>query len=369
MSNNFMSGILIFLIVAMIAAMTIFGIRIYCDISDVATVDENTIENASEIEIKENIETPQVVEQEISGVESAFSNNVQYSNSNSSNHYFYDQLEDTSKKIYDGLESNIDNMKSGTYQVEFGTEFSDILSEDNGQQVLGDYYQSAIEAFTYDNPDVFYLDPTKMYLNIQTTTKGNKKTYSVYIGTGDSGNYLADGFNSSEQINECQSQIEETKDSVMNDLSGSTYDKIKQIHDYLVDNITYDQTIQKNNIYNLYGALANKECVCEGYAKAFKYLTNAAGIESVIVVGTGTNSKGETENHSWNYVKVNGNWYAVDTTWDDPIVQGGFTLSSSYKYKYFLKGSNTMSKDHFPSQQFTQGGKSFNYPDINSSDF
>lgn len=369
MSNNFMSTILIFLIVVMMAAMAILGVHIYCDIASTNDVQTEVIESVSQIETKENVETPQIVEQELGEAESAFSENVQYSSSASSNHYFYNQLEQTSQKIYDGLDANKDNMKSGTYSIEFGSAFSDILAASNGQQILGEYYQSAVEAFTYDNPDVFYLDPTKMYLNVQTITKGNNKTYNVYIGAEDGKNYLADGFYEASQIESCQSQIEQVRDSVVSSLSGNTYDKVKQIHDYLVDNISYDQTLQKSNIYNLYGALVSRECVCEGYSKAFKYLADEAGISSVIVVGTGTNSNGQSENHSWNYVEVNGSWYAIDTTWDDPIIQGGFTITSSYKYKYFLKGANTMSKDHFASGQFTQGGKMFSYPNISSTDF
>lgn len=370
MNNNFISVILIALIVAMIACLTMFGISAYNDVMEDLQKEEvaTTSSSYSEIETKEDIVAPQVVEQPLDNIESAFSN-VEYQSAASNTNYFYDQLESTAKAIYDGLEANRENMKSGTYTVEFGSSFSDILANSNGQQILGEHYQSAIEAFTYDNPEVFYLSPTKMYLNVQTTTKGNNKSYNVYIAPADGGNYFADGITSKSQIESYEAQIEQVKNEVVSSLSGSTYDKIKQIHDFLVDNISYDQTISKSNIYNLYGALVNKECVCEGYSKAFKYLASEAGIDCVIVVGTGTNSSGATENHSWNYVAINGNWYAVDATWDDPIVQGGGTLPSSYKYKYFLKGSNTMSADHAPSGQFTSGGKVFSYPSISSSDW
>ena len=61
-------------------------------------------------------------------------------------------------------------MKIGTHKIELGDTFSDLLSTENGQTRLGEYYQSAIEAYTYDNPDIFYLSPNKMYLNIEKTT-------------------------------------------------------------------------------------------------------------------------------------------------------------------------------------------------------
>ena len=92
------------------------------------------------------------------------------------------------------------------------------------------------------------------------------------------------------------------------------------------------------------------------------------GIPCVLVIGKGTNSKGETENHAWNYVSLNGVWYAIDTTWDDPVVEGGGKSSQRSKYKYFLKGSNTFNKDHVPSGNFTPNGKTFSYPQLNMQD-
>ena len=112
----------------------------------------------------------------------------------------------------------------------------------------------------------------------------------------------------------------------------------------------------------------NHKCVCEGYAKAFKYMLDSFGIESTLVIGTATNSQGESENHAWNYVKLNGRWYAVDCTWDDPIIVGGFS-NDEIKYTYFLKGANTFSRDHFPVGVFTEGGKEFIYPNLSGTDY
>ena len=109
------------------------------------------------------------------------------------------------------------------------------------------------------------------------------------------------------------------------------------VHDYLIDNAEYDQTLAKPNIRNIYGTLIEKSCVCEGYAEAFKYLLDALDIPCVIVSGTATNSQGETENHAWNYVQLNGIWYAVDCTWDDPIIIGNGKINESIKYQYFFK--------------------------------
>ena len=371
MNNNFITVILTLLIAGLIGCMAAFGMEAYKTISNTSYEDVATTNldgNYSIIEKKEDIETPQIVEQRIDDVSNTFSN-ITYQSSESKTHYFYNQLDNYSKTIYDGMDSNKDNMKSGTYKIEYGNSFSNLLSQSNGQELLGNYYQSAIEAFMYDNPDVFYLDPTKMYLNISKSTKGSQTSYNVYIDCKNGEKYLGEGFNSEEQINQCQAQIEKVRNEVIGSISGNTDKKIKQIHDYLVDNISYDQSLSGSNIYNLYGALVNKYCVCEGYAKAFKYLMDEAGIDSVIVVGIGTNSKGETENHSWNYVAINGNWYAVDATWDDPVIQGASILASAYKYKYFLKGLSSISKDHVANGQFTTGGKIFDFPSISNNDY
>ena len=115
-----------------------------------------------------------------------------------------------------------------------------------------------------------------------------------------------------------------------------------------------------------YGDLINEELNIQLGTKYFKYLMDGLGIPCVLVIGTGTNSEGQTEDHAWNYVEVDGKWYAVDTTWDDPIIKGNGTIPSNVKYKYFLKGEQEFNKDHTPSGYFTQGGKLFTYPTLSS---
>ena len=329
----------------------------FADNSGNATVSE-------EKTVEDDIQVPAIVENPISSIEkSNSSTNTDYSNVQVDK-YFYNQLDEKSRIIYRAFESNKEQMKTGTYQIELGDSFSDTLSQSNGQEQLGEYYQSAIEAYTYDNPEVFYLSPKKMYLNIETTTRGGTTTYNVFINSGNEANYLAEEFNSKEEIDQAIAQIEQVKNQIVQNRTGNIYEDIKMVHDYLVDNISYDSSLSKQNIYNIYGALVNRECVCEGYARAFKYLLDELDIPCVMVIGTGTNSQGETENHAWNYVQLGGNWYAVDTTWDDPVVIGGGTASEESRYKYFLVGREIIDQDHSPSGQFTEGGKIFSYPNV-----
>ena len=362
------SVILFLVIIGIFAVVIVFSIiaiqEIWGEDEDLVFAESSgNVATSGEKTVEDDIEVPAIVENPISSIETNNNTNTDYSNVQVDK-YFYNQLEEKSRIIYRAFESNKEQMKTGTYQIELGDSFSDTLSQSNGQEQLGEYYQSAIEAYTYDNPEVFYLSPKKMYLNIETTTRGGTTTYNVFINSGNEANYLAEEFNSKEEIDQAIAQIEQVKNQIVQNRTGNTYEDIKMVHDYLVDNISYDSSLSKQNIYNIYGALVNRECVCEGYARAFKYLLDELDIPCVMVIGTATNSQGETENHAWNYVQLGGNWYAVDTTWDDPVVIGGGTASEESRYKYFLVGREIIDQDHSPSGQFTEGGKVFSYPNV-----
>ena len=106
----------------------------------------------------------------------------------------------------------------------------------------------------------------------------------------------------------------------------SRHEKLKSIHDYLSNNIVYDEDIASPNIFDVYGAFVNGFCVCEGYGEAFKMLCDREGIPCITVIGTGNGGP-----HKWNMVQMeDGEWYTIDTTWND---QKSYIL-----YDYFLSG-------------------------------
>ena len=372
MKRFFTMLIMSIIIILLIAVLGILGYLVWQEIDGEAVADtvQNFVSTVTSIAKEENLSTPGIIDTTSSELEETPTVNVNYDNVVVDN-YFYDQLEEPSKKIYKALEANKENMKTGTYQINLGNQFTDILSKSNGEDLLGDYYQSAVETYIYDNPDVFYLDVNKMYLNIETTTKGKNVSYNVFINNGSTTNYLDEGYNSESQISQAIAQLESVKQQIVAQAQaqGSTYSQIKYVHDYIVDNTNYDSTISNPDIYNIYGTLIRKSSVCEGYAKSFKYIMDALNIPCVMVIGEATNSSGESESHAWNYVQINNIWYAIDCTWDDPVVIGGGRASSSSKTRYFLKGSNTFNQDHFPSGQFTQGGKTYEYPVLSQIDY
>lgn len=370
MKSKISSFIMSLITILMIGIFGFLGIILYNEISknDVVSDVQEFVSNItiSSEGLNENIKSPEVIEDILSSEEQK-NENIDYGIGK--NKWFYNQLDEYSKVIYNSLESNKENMKTGTYEIDLGTEFSEVLSNSNGEDLLGKYYQSAIEAFTYDNPDVFYIEFSKLYLNIETTTRGTKKTYRVFLNSGNETNYLTSQFQSKELIEIGINEIEKVQTYFIKNKKSDTYQNIKLVHDYLVESIDYDQSISQDNIYNLYGAIVNKLSVCEGYAKAFKYLMDGLDIPCTIVIGKATNSEGNTENHAWNYVQLDGVWYAIDCTWDDPIIIGKVYLSNSLKYKYFLIGENEFSKSHIPNGQFTEGGKIFEFPVLSQNNY
>ncbi len=106
------------------------------------------------------------------------------------------------------------------------------------------------------------------------------------------------------------------------------YEKVKAIHDYLVETIEYVND-GEDGCHGTYAALVNQECVCQGYANAFTRLTREAGLASKYIIGMRIN-------HAWNIVRVYGGtdpdrpWYNMDVTWDDP------DRGSAINYGYFL---------------------------------
>lgn len=118
-------------------------------------------------------------------------------------------------------------------------------------------------------------------------------------------------------------------------------DKVMVFHDYIVLNNQF--TKEGDYVQTVYGALVDGKIQCEGYAKAMAYLCDRSGIENLLI--TGTNS--EQNSHAWNKIKLDGEWYVVDTTWDDPM--GHEDNPEFIRYNYFgAADAEIIGKTHFP---------------------
>lgn len=116
----------------------------------------------------------------------------------------------------------------------------------------------------------------------------------------------------------------------------TAYEKELAVHDYLVENVTYDTTRTAEDTHSAYGALVLGRAVCDGYAESFQTLMDMLGIECRFICGTGNR-----EQHAWNMVLLDGAWYHVDVTFDDPVGSEGLV-----SHKYFNITDAEMNMDH-----------------------
>ncbi|MCD8362403.1 MAG: hypothetical protein LUC98_05470 [Lachnospiraceae bacterium] len=131
----------------------------------------------------------------------------------------------------------------------------------------------------------------------------------------------------------------------------SEYETVKAIHDYLVYNVDYDYEnlyadTLPDSAYTAEGALLLHSAVCEGYARAFDFLCEQAGLESLMVYGS-ANDGSKVLSHAWNQVQVDNAWFNVDVTWDDPLVNDELVSDgSNITYDYFLVPDSSLEATH-----------------------
>ena len=219
----------------------------------------------------------------------------------------YNQLNETQKIMYARLYESARNNSGAINVTDLG------LSESS--------LNVAFWAFDYDNP--------------QFLTLGSGYSYSYNSATRELVDVTIEYGRSAGEVP--TSQFESTARSVINDAlqMGSDYERLKYIHDWIVNNTSYTYT-GPEYINEADGPVVYGSALCEGYSKAFMYMAQSMGYECICVSGY---SNGD---HMWNMVKVGGTWYHVDVTWDDPISSSGPVL----RYNYFLVSDSTIGRDH-----------------------
>lgn len=126
----------------------------------------------------------------------------------------------------------------------------------------------------------------------------------------------------------------------------SDEEKVKAIHDYLVNNtdydiVNYDKGTIPDRSYHITGLLQYNKSVCQGYTETFQLLMDMLKINSIHISGTANNSTNSGYNgHAWNLVEIDGKWYYIDVTWDDP------SNVKKLRYDYYLVTEAVLSKNH-----------------------
>lgn len=144
------------------------------------------------------------------------------------------------------------------------------------------------------------------------------------------------------QVSKAELMAKEIVDSIITS-NMSEFEKALTIHDWLIFNLDYDFTFSNHYVEE---ALTDRRCVCQGYALTYKMMCEMVGLNVVYVTGEGY-SGGTWGGHAWNQVRIDGKWYNVDVTWDDPASPGkDFNDHSVNRHDYFLISDDRINKDH-----------------------
>ena len=196
-------------------------------------------------------------------------------------------------------------------------------------------FREILSEVVNSNPDLFYVNGGLKYY---WTTVSNPRTgdQSYYTTLEIVYDYT------SAQIATMKPKYDAALDEALSWVpsNATTAEKAKAIHDWLVRNCAYNTPASKTsgpaeygskNPWNAYGALVDKKAVCQGYSLAFCAAMSKLDIPATYVTQ-------DSADHGWNRVQIDGTWYNLDVTFDDPIVNGkdqGFDAVPATDY--FLK--------------------------------
>ena len=205
--------------------------------------------------------------------------------------YYFDKLNSNEKNMYAKLDKAV---KAKKPEVIF---FCDSKVEETKEATR------VITSYFYDNPEYYYIS------NSYTMKIMDFKLFKCIVLKLD---YIVDKSQIEIKNQELELAITDILNSVISS-NMSDFEKELAIHDALAKKVKYYEFNEVEKIPGLkhtaYGALVEKEAVCDGYSKAFKLLLDRVNVESIII-----NGEAEKVAHAWNLVKLDNNYYNVDLT-------------------------------------------------------
>lgn len=244
----------------------------------------------------------------------------------------YDSLTSIQKHTYNEILKNIYSMPE---KIEIPETDRDGLEE-------------VFNALLADNPDLYFLKGIQSIENYGFRTFCRMK-YSM----------------TKDEYREAQAKIDEVCRKVMSGLTDpdNQWQTELEIHDYIVENCEYEFVKEEGYKYSTaYSALVTGVTACEGYSKAAKMLFDLVGIESMTVGGESVDSSGETVGHMWNIVKIDGEYYHLDCTWDDPVPSEDSSdvelmnelLLNMKSYDFFNLSDEMIKETHVPDGEYVE---------------
>lgn len=242
-------------------------------------------------------------------------------------HYCRTHLSEEEQLLYDALLacalSEDPTAKGGEFQI----------SHDPAGDEFKTMFHTCYNALLFDHPELFWLSVSSSSFRYSYRRLiMNEGGYSVSI-------QLSDSFpDKDEQMKALDSAAEEFLADI--DLADSAPNVALAIHDKLIDLVSYDKeaasSLDKDLAHTAYGALvANSRgdansAVCDGYSYAYEYLLQKAGIRSTIIAGRAGDTEESAGPHSWNLVELSGEWYEVDSTWNDISAEEALNSEEEY---------------------------------------
>lgn len=237
--------------------------------------------------------------------------------STTSGGYYYNSLNEREREFYTKIYEAIVN-RGGT-----------VLEEPNDDVIM-----KIFQCVLNDHPEIFYCDAYLIEKSILDTATAQVKFKPQY------------NMSESEQ-KKYQDQINQYAVNCINSIpiGADEYTKVKHVYDYIITHTEYD--INSENNQNICSVCVGGRSVCAGYAKTTQYILSQLGIECTLVLG------GAPDEHAWNLVRLDGEYYYMDTTWGDAeyIRSGeenaGERLSvGNVNYEYFLIRTDEITKTH-----------------------
>lgn len=254
--------------------------------------------------------------------------------------YYYNQLNDIEKTIYDDLYDSKERFLNKEEVV-----FAIHPYDENVKLGYLYYYKlvkRAIQAYTYDNPEaeIWFDNYQREYFREQGYTY-MKLVPIENIKDKCNVSYEKD---TERAVNELQQQANE----FISTLKGTDVEKLRKIHDWIAKRAIYDETLELPNTRTAYGTIVKGRSVCSGFAYSYKYLADLAGLDVMYVTGKAYDKKNDTfVTHAWNVVNLNGEYLLVDVTFDN-------VADGKIRTDYFLSKLNDAV--HYPNTYY------FEYP-------